>query len=222
MAVRRLLITRARLTVLLELMGLATTLYNNRCYHSHVFRQARREHRGHHRRIQKLFYAPSSATTAVAPLEQAPLEQVATQNTDEYESVSLSSNASQSVSVCLSRRVYADMRLCALADEDDEEVSEDSSLVFDTASSSYLRAPLPLPFPRRRGIAADPSAVIAGGSRCIDARCVQSQEACHTKACAQSYHGRYLAGVVWAAQGGRAAFLLTRIVHHIRITLTGG
>ena len=99
---------------------------------------------------------------------------------------------------------------------------EDSSLVCDTASSSYLRGPLPLPFPRRRGIAADPSAVIAGGSRYTDARCVQSQEACHTKACAQSYHGRYLAGVVWAAQGGRAAFLLTRIVHHIRITLTGG
>ena len=107
---------------------------------------------------KNFFYAPSSATTAVAPLEQA-----ATQNTDEYESVSLSSNASQSVSVCLSRRVYADMRLCALADEDDEEVSEDSSLVSDTASSSYLRAPLPLPFPRRRGIAADPSAAIAGG-----------------------------------------------------------
>ena len=86
---------------------------------------------GHRRHIQQLFYAPSSATTAVAPLEQA-----ATQNTDEYESVSLSSNASLSVSVCLSRRVYADMRLCALADEDDEEVSEDSSLVSDTASSS--------------------------------------------------------------------------------------
>jgi hypothetical protein len=90
MAVRRLLITRARLTVLLELMGLATTLYKNRCYHSHVFRQARREHKGViHRHIQQLFYAPSSATTAVAPLEQA-----TTQNTDEYESVSLSSNAS--------------------------------------------------------------------------------------------------------------------------------
>jgi hypothetical protein len=81
---------------------------------------------------------------------------------------------------------------------------------------------LPFPFPRRRGIAADPSAVIAGGSRCIDARCVQSQEAYHTKACAQSYHGRYLAGVVWATQGGGVVFLLTRIVHHIRITLTGG
>ena len=77
----------------------------------------------------------------------------AAQKTERYESVSLSSYASQSLSVCLNRRVYAVIAPAASPVDNADGVSDTSvSVASDAVLSSSLSCPTPFPFPLHSGV----------------------------------------------------------------------
>ena len=86
----------------------------------------------------------------------------AAQKTERYESVSLSSYASQSLSVCLSRRVYAVIVLAASPVDSADGVSDTSvPVVSDAVLSSSSSCPPTFPLPLHSGVAQVEDAIVA-------------------------------------------------------------